>query len=107
MRWGLKEAWSKHTGQWTKTGYRGLRRWTTEQAIQKSIFIKNAGGKFRWSRVEGCRAYFGRSARCHGFVTERGTSDRRAEVSSGQSNPDLWMKAQTVPSDEEGKGQGK
>lgn len=63
----------------------------------------------RWSRGEGGRTYLGRSARCHGIVTEGFVriSDRRAEVSSGRSSSDLGTKAQTVPPDKGGKGKGK
>ena len=45
MRWGLKEAWSKDTGRWTRTGFEAYGVGTSGQVIAKSVSIKDAGGK--------------------------------------------------------------
>jgi hypothetical protein len=45
VRWGRKEAWSKDTGRWTRTGFEAYGVGTSEQLIAKSISIEDAGGK--------------------------------------------------------------
>ena len=65
----------------------GLRCRTSGQLIAKPTSIKGTGGKSGGCAYESDRTYLGRSAACHGIVTEGGAihSDRAAEVSSGRN----------------------
>jgi hypothetical protein len=66
----------------------GLLCGAKRQMTMKPIFTKNTGGK-SGGCAEGGRTYFGRSAACHGIVTEDGVIhlDGAAGVSRGHSRP--------------------
>jgi hypothetical protein len=72
-----------------KNRIRGLRWRASEPMIAKPISIKLTGGKSGGCATKAGRTYLGRSAACHGIVTEGEAIhlSHVAEVSKGRNTP--------------------